>query len=649
MKAVRTLLPALLVGVLACPLALAQDEFPTTAELLGLEEALQTPADEAGALAEFIDGLVWAQQREHGLAALTVSIVRDDELYLARGYGMADLESRRPVVAEQTLFRIGSVSKTFTWTAVMMLAERGELDLDADVNEYLAGVEVEEAFDEPVTLRHLMHHRAGFEDTLRLFAVADDDPRSLSQLLAEHQPERVYPPGARTSYSNWGAALAAQIVENVAGMPYGDFLRDEILDPLAMHDTTWLAPGNMDEGLRARLATGYKSEQGGLGLQGYLQIGPYWPAGGIASTAIDMARWMRFHLNGGELDGVRLMRADTHERMWTRAFDDRPEAVDVAHGFQDRPYRGVRTLAHAGGTAAYLTNMVLVPELGLGIFLSQNSTHTGSPIRQLPDLVIDRLRENPYVPDRVGAEEAETSSELAGTYLNNRRVFSTFAAMFGALNPATVTPAADDAIVLSAGERTRLFRPLAGSTDVFEAAGGDRVAVIRDGEGRVAALADGSGVHTLERVSGLATPQALAIIAGLALVLAITTVLGAWRRFGRDLRVGMGARLAGGAALLGAAAMLVFVATAAALGAGFADFDISRMPEIYPLPAMLYTHYAGWGVAAVSLLMVLAQWPAWSATGLGWWRRLHFGAFTLAMLFLTYELWNWRVIGAPVV
>ena len=184
--------------------------------------------------------------------------------------------------------------------------------------------------------------------------------------------------------------------------------------------------------MKSRLATGYKRKSGAFDVQGYMQIGAYWPAGGMASTATDMARWMRFHLNGGELEGVRLLDVDTHAHMWTRGFDDRPEAVDVAHGFQDRPYRGIRTFGHGGGTAAYLTLTVMAPELGLGIFLSYNSAHTSAPFRMLPD--------------------------LADTYVGNRRVFSSFAAVFGLMNTVTVTPMMADAIGLASGGQTTYLR-----------------------------------------------------------------------------------------------------------------------------------------------------------------------------------------------
>jgi CubicO group peptidase (beta-lactamase class C family) len=606
--------------------------------------------DSAEAVTAFVDGALKGMLRAGRLPAMTVAVVRDDALLMARGYGLADVATARPVEPERTLFRIGSVSKTFTWTAVMMLAERGLVDLDRDVNEYLRHVEVAAAFGEPVTLRHLMSHRAGFEDTVQLFAVADDDPRTLSELLAAHQPRRVFAPGTRTSYSNWGAALAAQIVEDVTGERYGDWLERAVLDPLGMHDTTWISPFFMDEPLRERLANGYQRKHGALAWQRYMQIGAYWPAGGIASTATDMARWMRFHLNGGELDGVHLLGADTHAAMWTRAYGDRANGADVAHGFQDRWHNGVRLLGHGGGTAAFLTNMILVPELGLGVFVSQNSTHAADPIRLLAEMIVDHVQGTPYVPMLVDpdAEGGDAVRELAGSYVNNRRIFSTFMAIAG-LQFARVTPVDGFGFVFGGGGQEGYYRQLADDTDVFEASTGDRIAVVRDGRGRVVALADGSGVHTLERANIRTHPATFFVMLGLALLFAVTRLSGAWRRFGRGTAAGFASRIASGIGLGAAVAVLIFVGSAIFLVVQFVDFDMAEMPRRYPVPAMFYVHYAGWLVAAAAIALLFGLWPAWTQAHWGILRRVHYTLFAGVMVLLMLLLWQWRVIGAAVV
>ncbi|MCC5884824.1 MAG: beta-lactamase family protein [Gammaproteobacteria bacterium] len=655
----------------AAPFAVDADREARDAEALDEEafdeEALADEAPEPPAIAAddiargldpelrasisgYVDGLIAAMRREHSLAAVSVSVVKDNELLMARGYGMADLTERRPVHAEETLFRIGSVSKTFTWTAVMMLAERGQLDLDTDINQYLTQLQIRDAFGTPVTLRHLMSHRAGFEDTLQLFAVRDDDPRSLAELLAAHQPKRVFAPGTRTSYSNWGAALAAHIVEEAAGVSYGEFLRDEILLPLGMRYTTWTPPGGMDADMRQRLATGYKRDQGALGLQGYLQLGAYWPAGGMAATAADMARWMRFHLNGGTLDDVRLLEAASHAELWTRAFDDRPGGADLAHGFIDRPYRGLRTLGHAGGTAAFLTNMVLVPELGLGVYVSQNGAWNMS-VMSLPDMVVDHLQGHIYVPMLGSGEDQAVGdvAELAGAYLSNRRVFSTFSALLGGLNLSILTPVGDDGFSIALLGLPKLYQRVLGETDLYEAADGDRVAIIRDANGKAVALADGMGVHTYERLNLRTHPGTLAALLGLSLLLAITRLLGSWRRFGKGQNRGFASWVAGTVGTLSAVVVFVFFASLAYLAVSLLGFDLATMADNYPAPAMFYTHYAGWMMAVAALAMLLGLWPVWTQAHWGILRRLHFSLFALTLALTALFLWQWRVIGAAVI
>lgn len=600
-------------------------------------------------LREFIDGIVAAQRRENQLSALAVSVIHNDSLFFSNGYGMADIESQRPAMADQTLFRIGSVSKTYTWTTVMLMVERGLLDLDTDVNNYLKDVQVEEAFDEPVTMRHLMSHRAGFEDTIQLFAVADDDARTLSQLLSDHQPKRVYPPGERTSYSNWGAALAAQIVEDVAEVPFEVLLREEILDPLGLENTIIDFPAEMNENDKVNLATGYKPDRGALNIQNYMQLGAYWPAGGMASTAADMARWMQFHLNRGELDGVRLLSSGTHEQMWTRAYNDRPNGADVAHGFQDRPYRGLRLIGHGGGTAAFLTNMIMIPELNLGIFLSQNSAESSSAISHLPEIIIDQIRGYTYQPYLAEESAGEELQALSGMYLNNRRIFSTFAAVMGLSNAVTLSPVSGSAFVLSGMGESTYYRAWEGRDDIFENAAGQRMSVIRDDRGNVAALADGSGVHSLERVGFMNNPNTFFGSFGLVLLLTITTLLGAWRRFGHSHNQGFSSWVAGFTSLIASFSILTLVVAVTILVTSLSGFDISQMPENYPSSGMYFTHYAGWFVAIMSLFMLIGLWPIWSSSGLKLFRRLHYSLFAVSLFFFAIQLWQWRIIGAEVI
>ena len=211
------------------------------------------PTDPAE-LEAFLDELFAKQMEEYHIAGAAVSVVKDGKLFFAKGYGYADLEKRIPVDPEQTIFRIGSVTKLFTWTAVMQLVEQGKLDLDADINTYL-DFRIPNTYPQPITLKHLMTHTAGFEDLhFETLALDANDLMPWREWMASHIPARVRPPGDRAAYSNYGAALAGYIVARVSGQPYDQYIQEHILDPLGMAHTTahWPVPPE----LRARCIRG---------------------------------------------------------------------------------------------------------------------------------------------------------------------------------------------------------------------------------------------------------------------------------------------------------------------------------------------------------------------------------------------------------
>src|SRR3990172_1351525 len=195
-------------------------------------------------LEAFFDGVVAAQMRSHSIASATVSVVKDGELFFAKGYGYADREARRPVDPERTLFRPGSISKLFTWTSVMQLVEQGKIDLDANVNQHLSDFQIPDTFPEPITMKHLMTHTPGFEDGALgyLLIKSASDLVPLSASLAAHVPRRVRPAGAYSSYSNYGTALAGLIVANVSGMPFEEYVEKNIFEPLDMSRSTFREP-----------------------------------------------------------------------------------------------------------------------------------------------------------------------------------------------------------------------------------------------------------------------------------------------------------------------------------------------------------------------------------------------------------------------
>src|SRR4030095_12265782 len=162
--------------------------------------------------------------------------------FFAKGYGWADVDKRIPVNPETTMFRIGSVSKLFTWTSVMQLVEQGKLDLNTDINRYL-DFQIPATYPEPITLAHVMTHTPGFEEDSRDLCTTDSAHITpMGKWLPTHMPKRVRPPGTFSSYSNWATATAGYIVERASGKSWDEYIEANILGPLGMEHTTGRQP-----------------------------------------------------------------------------------------------------------------------------------------------------------------------------------------------------------------------------------------------------------------------------------------------------------------------------------------------------------------------------------------------------------------------
>ncbi len=208
----------------------AKTSAPSQQEAGTQPEAELSSAD----LEAFLDGIMPVQLRRGDIAGAVVSVVKDGKVLFAKGYGYADIEAKKPVSPGDTLFRPGSISKLFTWTAVMQLVEQGKLDLDRDVNAYL-DFKIPSTYPQPITLRHIMTHTSGFAETVENLFVKDAAAmKPLQTYLEEHVPNRIFPPGSTPAYSNYATALAGHIVQRVSGQPFDEYIAANILQPLGM-------------------------------------------------------------------------------------------------------------------------------------------------------------------------------------------------------------------------------------------------------------------------------------------------------------------------------------------------------------------------------------------------------------------------------
>ena len=349
---------------------------------------VQGELNEAGELVAFLDGLMTAQLRAYRVPGAAVSVVRDGEILLAAGYGYSDVEDGRTVSANDTLFRVASITKLFTWTAVMQLVEDGILDLDADINTYLEGFQIPPEFPGPITISHLATHTAGFDRARDMSAYEASELRPLGEVLADHHPGRVRTPGEYTAYSNYGTALAGLIVQEVSGVPYESYVQENILDPLRMARTTLAQPP--PPGMLGNLATGYTYGRGAYrpGTFLYHQLVP---AISMSSTATDMARFMIAHLQDGRYGNASILGEDRARFMKDRLFTNDPSVSGWAFGFMEIFSNGRRIIMHRGSWGQFYSLLALVPDEGIGLFVAYNSPGGGPARSALLRAFLDHL------------------------------------------------------------------------------------------------------------------------------------------------------------------------------------------------------------------------------------------------------------------
>ena len=402
----------------------------------------KAPELDAADAEAFLDGIVPLQLAREDIAGATIAIVKDGKVLFEKGYGYADVENKKPVSAQETLFRPGSVSKLFTWTAVMQLAEQGKLDLDRDVNDYI-DYKIPEAFGKPIALKNLLTHTPGFEEQVKDLITFKTDPPNLGEYLKTHIPARIYPPGTVPAYSNYGAALAGYIVERVSGEPFNQYVEEHIFKPLGMRRSTFAQPLPPD--LAPNMSNGYQLASGKA--QKFEFVTPA-PAGSLSSTADDMTKFMLAHLQGGQLGDARILKPETAELMHSRLFGLDPAANAMAYGFYEETRNGHRIVGHAGDTSFFHSDLHLVLDAGVGFFISYNSGGRGqiSPRTILWESFLDRYF--PFTPPTAAVPDSakQDAAAVSGTYEVSRRSESSFLKAFSLIGETSVGAAEDGAI-----------------------------------------------------------------------------------------------------------------------------------------------------------------------------------------------------------
>lgn len=399
----------------------------------------------------WLDGYMPYALKSGDIAGAVVVVVKDGAVLAQKGYGYSDIKSRKPVDPELTLFRPGSISKLFTWTAVMQQVEQGKLDLDTDVNEYL-DFKIPPREGQPVTLRNIMTHTAGFEEQLKgLMGEEGGEPvKPFGERLKSWVPERIFAPGTTPAYSNYATALAGYIVQRVSGVPFDDYIEQNIFSPLGMQHSSFRQP--LPESLKPLMSSGYHLASEGEAKP--FEIVGVSPAGSLSASGADMAKFMIAHLQNGAFGSARILQEDTAKQMHGTALTILPRVHRMLLGFYEQNYNGHRALGHGGDTNWFHSDLHLFIDDGVGMYVSVNSPGKAGASSSLRAALFEQFADR-YLPgaaldgkvdEKVAAEHARM---MAGVYENSRRIDSSFFSLLSLAGPIKVMANPDNTISVS--------------------------------------------------------------------------------------------------------------------------------------------------------------------------------------------------------
>ena len=600
--------------------------------------------DDTATLSAFLDGVMKTQVEQQHLSSAVITVVKDGRVLYARGYGNANIAAGTPVDPETSLFRIGSITKLFTWTAVMQLVEQGKLNLDADVNTYLRGFKIPNTYSKPVTLRALMTHSAGFEDGALGYLITEDSTQvpTIAAALKRHIPARVRPPLVLSAYSNYSAALAGLIVQQVSGEPYNDYIKKHIFDPLNMKYATVQEPLPTD--LKADSVTGYARANGIFVAKPFEYVGGFRPAGSGAMSAIAMTHFMIAHLQDGQYNGARILEPQTAQLMHRAAFGNNPKLAAMALGFYEQDMNGQHVIGHEGDTQYFHSAMFLIPDKQVGIFMSYSGS-AGGPMRAgTLQAFFDRyFPAAPLTIPAAPANFAQTAQKYTGNYRFARHSYTKFdKAELIAQPPITVSvlPKTGRLLITGIGTEPRQFAPL-GNGLFQQIEGHDQLGFTQDSAGNVTSLSIGSlPFMGTERVPWYEVPSLGYIVLAISALLFLSTLV-TWYYRRKDIKAMPTERKR--AFRLAALTAIWFFATFIALG-GVLTSTASILGSAIPT-SLKVTLIMPIIFVLLTIAMIIIGIQVWHRGywGRGW--RVHYTLVTLAAICVCLFFNQWNLLG----
>jgi CubicO group peptidase (beta-lactamase class C family) len=511
-------LGAWLAGLLLvmCSTVAAAEELPRLAE----------PPRTIDELRAKISGILLREQ----VPGAGIALVDGDQILWAGGVGVADRATARPVTAD-TLFRVGSITKSFVALALVQLAEQGRIDLDAPVAALAPELAIRNrwAAVQPITVAHLLEHTAGFDDMHpnEMYARLSAEAMPLAAVLARNPASRVarWRPGSRFSYANPGYTVAAYLIEKITGRSYEDVLARALLAPLGMTGAALRWSPEVD----ARLARGYA---GGDAPVPYAAL-YHRPAGNLMASPRELAALVQLALGRGRFRGravispASMARIERSETAWLDAGDTSYGLGNFGDVSERVPIRG-----HTGGIDGFLSSYGYLPGQGAGFVLLLNSTRSGQAMKAIRHLLVEYLLRHETVPPPPRAEVPDAElARWAGTY-HTAAPRHQLLAFLERLAPGIELHVERGRLfartVPAAGEPVELI-PLGGDRFRLPGASGGQIQLGRDREGRRIAVAHLQYLVEEPRARSLA----FAVAPGICLAILMTGLVlpfGALRR-----------------------------------------------------------------------------------------------------------------------
>jgi hypothetical protein len=465
---------------------------------------------------------------------------------------------------------------------------------------------------------------------------------------AGHRPRRVRAPDTTAVYSNYSVALLGAVIAHVSGMPFEAYIEQHVTGPLGMDRTTFREPltegdpRRLDPRLAQDIATGYSWSTGAFKAGPFEFIAHGAPAGGASASAADMARWMLAHLGGGALGDARILSPETALAMRGILFRNAADVSGIAHGFLTEYYGPHFAYGHGGATLYFHTGMVMLPEQGLGVFVSANTAGARAPVRELVQLIVEHLVPDAAAPlaAAVPAADAGQLQRFAGSYRNNRRNH-TRAEML--VNPGdTEVVAGDDGTLrIRLGADWLRVAPT-GPMSFKEPQGNTRVQFAANERGDITGFAYGLGIAGFDRIGWLQKRTTLLVLLAAVALLSLIRIWRGWRRHRRHPpRPGLFPVKALG--VIAAVIWLGGIGLGSAALVGMAG-EGTQVVFTYPSGTWWWALALATVAAALTALELLALPAVWRSK----WRagaKLR-NTVAVALLALTvYVLWTWNLLG----